>query len=210
MVVAILFLLLLLYALHLRRENFRLEKELETALDLALRDAVTGAMSRHALHIELKKRGSSAQVERGPYVRRSRLPECTVAILVLDLSGFKSINDRFGHSVGDQALTAAVDAIRRSIRATDHLVFRVGGDEFVVLIEDVNCLEATIVAERMIKSIEAIPAWNLTGRIGGAVWDVNTHPQAKPMDVCSFADKLERELRAQGRNGEVDVQPYEP
>lgn len=195
---------------RLQAENLRLQSELQAALDLALRDAVTGAMSRHALDIELKRLGVDVQAMAGRRNRRHRRVECTVAILVLDLSGFKNVNDRFGHPVGDQALAAVVDAIRSAIRATDHLVFRVGGDEFVVVLEDVNCAEATIVARRIITNIEAIPDWKLTGRLGGAVWDVNVYPKAKPMDVYAFADMLERELRAQHQNGQVNVQSYEP
>lgn len=199
-----------LRAKRLEKENAELKEELQAALDLALNDAVTGAMNRHALNIELKKLGGSAQARRGPYARRDHREECSMAILALDLSGFKKVNDEFGHAVGDEALAAVTKAIRRSIRATDHLVFRVGGDEFVVVLEDVNCAEAAVVAKRIITHIEAIPVWELTGRIGGAVWDVNAHPSTSPIDVYAFADTLERELRTQSRNGTVNVQPYEP
>jgi len=200
---------------RLEEENRQLKEELQSALDLVLKDTVTGAMSRHALHLELARLGVDVQAA-NPHNRRHRRSGLSVAILVLDLSGFKSVNDQFGHRVGDQALTAVVDAIQRSIRTKhllhdmDHLVFRVGGDEFVVLLEDVNCTEATIVAKRIIANIEAIPVWRLTGRIGGAVWDVNAHPNTKPIDVFTCADMLERELRGRGQNGVVDVQNYEP
>lgn len=199
-----------LRARRLEQENLRLKKELQAALDLALKDAVTGALSRHALHVELERLGVDVKAMNGPHKRRHRRLELSVAMLVMDLSGFKRINDQFGHPVGDQALTAVVEAIRRSIRDSDHLVFRSGGDEFVVILEDVNEAEATIVAKRIVANTQAIPLWELSGRIGGAVWDVNAYPNTKPMDVYAFADLLERELHAHHQNGQVNVQRYEP
>lgn len=57
----------------------------------------------------------------------------SVTLLYVDVDGFKSINDRFGHAEGDRALIAVADLLRASVRGTDH-VARVGGDEFVVVL----------------------------------------------------------------------------
>jgi diguanylate cyclase (GGDEF)-like protein len=73
----------------------------------------------------------------------------SVAVLLLDLDGFKEINDNFGHEAGDQLLIAVSQRLRGCLRPAD-TVARLGGDEFTVLVEEITELrEATRVAERI-------------------------------------------------------------
>ena len=87
----------------------------------ALHDSLTGLPNR----ILLMDRLSLA-------VERSRRERTIVAVLFLDIDGFKAVNDRLGHRAGDQVLRAVADAVRDQLRATDTLA-RLGGDEFVVV-----------------------------------------------------------------------------
>lgn len=73
-------------------------------------------------------------------------------VLCLDLDGFKSVNDRYGHAAGDALLVAVADRLRDCVRADDFLC-RVGGDEFVVLMPDVSPPQVEIVASRVIERI---------------------------------------------------------
>jgi diguanylate cyclase (GGDEF)-like protein len=76
-----------------------------------------------------------------------------VALLVLDLDGFKDINDRFGHRVGDEALVIVAARLLDQVRDTD-VAARLGGDEFVVLLADLARTEhATAVAERIVEAL---------------------------------------------------------
>ncbi len=113
----------------------RAEAELRHSL---LHDALTGLSSR-------------AMVER----RLAELLDesACVAVLILDLDGFKIINDSLGHSAGDQLLVETADRLRRSVRERD-LVARIGGDEFAILIEgqDAHGVARTI-AERALRSL---------------------------------------------------------
>ena len=70
------------------------------------------------------------------------------AVLVIDLDHFKSINDRFGHALGDRVLEIFTETARQSIRTTD-LIGRLGGEEFAAVLYDTNPEKAVMVAERI-------------------------------------------------------------
>src|SRR6185369_9359725 len=82
---------------------------------------------------------------------RTRTPE-PLAVLYLDLDRFKSINDTLGHQVGDQLLVEVARRISSTLRSSDTLG-RFGGDEFVVLCEDIEPEIASKVAERVVAAV---------------------------------------------------------
>jgi diguanylate cyclase len=73
-------------------------------------------------------------------------------VLCLDLDGFKDVNDGFGHAAGDDVLIAVAGRLSSCIRKVDFL-FRVGGDEFVILLPRISALEVGIIAQRIIACI---------------------------------------------------------
>ena len=75
-------------------------------------------------------------LERLTAAMRERKPGDRVALCYMDLDGFKVINDSLGHHVGDDLLVAVAERLGRSVRGADRLVARMGGDEFVIFIED--------------------------------------------------------------------------
>ena len=103
----------------------RKEGEMRLA-HLALHDPLTGLPNRRALAEALERAIARAQ-------RTGHL----IAVLALDLDGFKAINDRFGHPAGDATLLQVAERLRRVIRRSD-LVARLGGDEFAVIATDVG------------------------------------------------------------------------
>jgi two-component system cell cycle response regulator len=109
----------------------------------AMRDSMTGLPNRALLRDRLDQ-----------VLARSRRLFSPFAVLFMDLDGFKEINDRYGHSAGDQALVQVANRIRTAIREADTPA-RYGGDEFVVLCEKVKSEEeAAEIADRISKSIE--------------------------------------------------------
>lgn len=79
------------------------------------------------------------------------------ALVVLDVDGFKALNDRHGHQVGDVALEAIGDVLRKTLRQSDS-AFRLGGDEFALILEDSGAPEATHVVDRIGAGIAAVEA----------------------------------------------------
>jgi diguanylate cyclase (GGDEF)-like protein/PAS domain S-box-containing protein len=82
-------------------------------------------------------------------------PGVTVGLCFLDLDGFKAINDGLGHQIGDQLLTAVADRINRCVTADGHLVARIGGDEFVMLVADQTGPGTTAgMAEKVLRTLD--------------------------------------------------------
>jgi diguanylate cyclase (GGDEF)-like protein len=80
-----------------------------------------------------------------------------MTFLSVDLDYFKSINDSFGHAVGDSVLVHAANTIRNALRATDHMA-RFGGEEFVVLLPETDKDIAHVIAERIQSSLRGAPS----------------------------------------------------
>jgi diguanylate cyclase (GGDEF)-like protein len=106
----------------------------------ATHDALTGLPNRMVMADRL-----------GQALIRAARTGSTVAVLFCDVDRFKQINDTQGHSVGDQVLAAMARRLQRSVRQAD-LVARFGGDEFVVLLEDID---TPATAQAMAKSLQA-------------------------------------------------------
>jgi diguanylate cyclase (GGDEF)-like protein len=108
----------------------------------AYHDAVTALPNRAAFSSQL-----------GEATRRAKRAGWELAILFLDLDLFKRVNDSFGHDAGDRLLRIAAERIRGAVREAD-LLFRMGGDEFTVLLENVRgAEEAGAVAQRVLEAI---------------------------------------------------------
>ncbi|MEW5966951.1 MAG: EAL domain-containing protein [Pseudomonadota bacterium] len=111
--------------------------------NLALHDNLTGLANRH--QFALRARDMFAQAQRSG---------CRLTLLNIDIDGFKSINDTYGHAAGDVVLIHVASRLRACCRETD-LLARLGGDEFVVLLESVrDGQDAAIVAEKIIHALE--------------------------------------------------------
>jgi diguanylate cyclase (GGDEF)-like protein len=98
-----------------------------------------------------------------------------VGLIFIDLDNFKTVNDSFGHNVGDEVLRVVADTLRHAVRQSD-TVSRLGGDEFTVLVEPLQELtDADVVAQKLLSAVQAItdlplPGVKLTASIGIAVF----------------------------------------
>ncbi len=129
-----------------------------------------------------------------------------VAVLFCDLDDFKTVNDRFGHACGDLVLREVAARLRAAVRVSD-VVARIGGDEFVVLCEQVGGVhEASVIAGDVAGSLASpIGAGDDVLRVSASI-GVAVTPQADPATLLAHADEAMYLAKACGRAGvEVSV-----
>lgn len=170
-------------ALQRRRQtDDRLRADVDEAQRLVRTDPVTGLSSRRHLDAEL----ASALL----LARTAALP---LAVLMIDIDGFKSINDRWGHAAGDQMLHAVGARLAANIRAVDTLA-RYGGDELVVVMPGVAADAGRRIAERLRRAIAGTPITtsSATVSIGLATMVAGDDAAAllKRADAALYAAKL--------------------
>jgi diguanylate cyclase (GGDEF)-like protein/PAS domain S-box-containing protein len=131
-------------------------------------------------------------------LRRSNGP---IAMLFIDLDGFKAINDNLGHAVGDHLLISVAERLAEMLRDSD-TVARLGGDEFVILAEDLDGdAEALAVAERVLHALEEpfLVGSAEVSMLASVGVSVSHDPEAQPEDLLREADVAM--YRAKGAGG---------
>ncbi len=169
---------------------------LETRLrQLAHQDPLTGLPNRKLFDDRLLMAHNRAVRNRSPY-----------ALLFIDLDGFKSVNDTYGHEAGDRMLVHVANTLRKTVRTSD-TICRFGGDEFVIILEQIISAEdANRVAYQVGAQVAEPIAWEKTelrtgASVGVAVYPEDaTDPQAllQRADECMYEDKRRRQ---QGEGG---------
>lgn len=124
--------------------------------------------------------------------------------MIMDIDHFKKVNDTWGHPVGDQVIKTVVKIIGKSIRPND-LLARVGGEEFGVMLTEIDYENAEALAERIRANVERLTGDNpeyaipqkVTISIGAVVMHGNT---LKPNEIYRLADKALYNAKESGRN----------
>jgi diguanylate cyclase (GGDEF)-like protein len=176
----------------------RAEQSHKTA---AMVDPLTGLVNRRGFFLE------SSRVAR----RQAENPQLA-AVLLVDLDNFKSINDRFGHAVGDKVLQIFAETATQTVRPSD-FVGRLGGEEFAAVLHDVGRERALVIAERMRAAFaEATStvdgcAVGATASIGMVMSDC---PEFDASELLVQADKALYEAKERGRNRVEVASPDRP
>lgn len=162
-------------------------RQRELLISLATKDPLTGAGNRRALEIKM------AEVVAGH--SRGRAPS---SLIILDLDHFKAVNDAHGHAAGDQILRSITEIVNLRIRVTDSL-YRIGGEEFVVVLEDQDMAGASHLAEQLRTLVEAnelVPDHAVTISLGVA----EIRYKESSNDWLHRADEALYQAKRAGRN----------
>jgi diguanylate cyclase (GGDEF)-like protein len=185
---------------QLRNKRFydaleRVRNERDTLRRDSQTDPLTGLLNRRSLDSEVTSRCQARD---------------NFGVLFMDLDHFKSVNDRYGHEMGDRVLVAVAAVLKTALRPGD-VVGRYGGEEFVAVVAGAGPESARLVAERLRRAIEAMlppkggPA-KLTISIGTTVFDPRQADE-RTEDLLHRADMALYAAKRTGRNRVVLVAP---
>jgi len=175
---------------HLLSTFFQMSEKVhdrEEALGLkAHYDELTNVKNRFTLYDDINEA-----------IKNTDTSKCKVALIYFDLDNFKPINDTYGHDAGDAILKETADRIIREVRGTD-TVYRVGGDEFVVLLSEVTDIDnVEEVADKLLQKTSEPISWgsqefNITISIGAAIAPddtTNSESLVKYADIAMYCAK---------------------
>jgi diguanylate cyclase (GGDEF)-like protein len=155
--------------------------------DLAVLDPLTGLLNRASL---------AARV--GEIEQQARLSGASVCLVLLDLDGFKRVNDQHGHGRGDAVLRGAAYEIRKSLRSFE-LVYRIGGEEFLVLLPGVALADGAEIAERIRRAVEAARPGELDLTLSAGV-AAGSGTGVRYEELFRAADEALLRAKREGRN----------
>lgn len=164
--------------------------KVEELRESAMTDPLTGVGNRR--HIESRLAGALAEA------RETGTP---CGVLVVDVDRFKAINDSFGHAAGDRVLTTVAATLRASVRASDG-VGRFGGDEFLVIVADVDAVSLLRVAEKL-RALVRISEVAEDGQTIAATISIGAClalPGEAPAEILARADALLYRSKREGRD----------
>lgn len=172
-------------------------------LDLAQRDKLTGLLNRQTFDSKLSRmleiqRGLAQSYGRSPQERRAARDQKMPWLAIIDIDFFKRVNDEFGHLYGDEVILTVGQLIKQCFRRSD-LLFRFGGEEFVVVLEPIIADNVSIALERFRQKIEShnFPqVGTITVSIGYAAFLEN----AFAPKIMDNADQALYFAKDQGRN----------
>ena len=176
---------------ELRIEVGRLRAQLQEAEGLADQDVLTPLLNRRAFVRELGRTAAFVQRYGGP-----------AALIYFDLDGFKTVNDRYGHAAGDDALRGVAQRLAAQVRESD-VVGRLGGDEFAVILAQADEAAALAKAQSLKAAIEGEPVacgeWMAPLRITFGVAAIA--PGAGAEQVLAAADRAMYQAKRRSTEG---------
>ncbi|MEH6470229.1 MAG: diguanylate cyclase [Halopseudomonas sp.] len=171
------------------------EKQLEQKLRaLSLTDGLTGLYNRRHFDEVIRHE-----------MDRAESPDWALSVLMFDIDHFKKFNDNYGHDQGDRVLQQVAQALQQAVRTVD-ICCRYGGEEFVVILPSTDVEGATILAERVRASIEAMRVDGLQVTVSVGVSHLIHRPEANADELVEAADKAMYGAKQAGRNRVVVAQ----
>ena len=180
-------------------------------LEAAARQHLHEQMTHDAFHDPLtqlpNRRYFLEELER--IIQRARRHNRVVALLFVDLDGFKKVNDTLGHDVGDKVLRQASERFLGVVRESDFLA-RLGGDEFAVVMEADNRSNAKVLGERLVASLrEPSPGATTVEAAVSASIGVAVYPDDAP-DSAALLSRADEAMYIAKRHGRGQVASWGP
>lgn len=178
-----------LQLLHISRSEIEMRGEMDQLRRKASIDALTKTWNRGAILEILAKEQERAKKANEP-----------LAVALMDIDHFKSVNDTYGHDVGDQVLQEFTDRIRASLRGGEAFG-RFGGEEFLIVIPRCNPSQSAIYGENVLQALRGQPVktargeLNVTASMGFAIW------RGSFEDADSLIKRADKALYQSKRNG---------
>ncbi len=178
--------------LRQKRYADALREKVQQSIELALFDPLTGLNNRRFLENHLSTMIENARMRRAP-----------LTLMILDIDHFKRVNDTYGHDCGDEVLKGFADRLRGIIRSGD-LLCRLGGEEFVIVMPNVNVQSAARIAERARAAIQQEPfVMTATGQsipVTASIGLAERREDTNPHELYRRADQALYRSKSEGRN----------
>lgn len=179
-----------------KRQHDKLRDTVRNGLNAAVTDPLTGLFNRRYVEPHLARLAD-----------QSRKSGRELAVMMIDIDHFKSVNDTHGHAAGDKVLVALANRLRENLRAID-LVARMGGEEFLVAMPGTSVSDARMAAARLCELVnatpfslgEGLPMLKVTVSVGVAVSGQMNAESNAITKICARADKALYAAKSAGRD----------
>jgi len=176
-------------------ELIKVNQEKDSLESLSLQDGLTNIYNRRGLDKFFSMHWNNCLRYRLPY-----------SVMMIDIDEFKNYNDNYGHLQGDEVIKSVASAMEKSLFRSEDLVGRYGGEEFLVVMPNVDIQGAEVVAERIMDEIRSLDIKHefASGRgrvtVSIGVATLTPKPDIKPQELIDLADQKMYNAKRNGRN----------